>query len=70
MAFDACQWSTRVVNHRNGDDYEKFSAWAETLEACIGNPLYVWTDLELKRFFGIEELLTKKNATIIWKKAN
>jgi len=54
----------------NGDDYEKFSAWAETLEACIGNPLYVWTNLELKRIFGIEELLTKKNAAIIWKKAN
>lgn len=54
----------------NGDDYEKFLAWADTLESCIGNPLYVWTNLELKRIFGIDELLTKANAPIIWEKAN
>lgn len=54
----------------DGDDYEKFIAWAKTLEGCIGNPLYVWTNLELKRIFGIEELLTEKNAPIIWEKAN
>ncbi|KAF1296652.1 glucuronate isomerase [Enterococcus sp. JM4C] len=53
-----------------GDDYEKFLAWAETIENCIGNPLYVWTHLELKRIFGIEELLNRKNAPIIWEKAN
>lgn len=54
----------------DGDDYEKFVAWAETIENCIGNPLYVWTHLELKRLFGIEEVLSKATAPIIWKKAN
>ena len=54
----------------DGEDYEKFLAWAETIEGCIGNPLYVWTHLELKRIFGIDEQLTKKNAPIIWEKAN
>lgn len=54
----------------NGDDYQKFLAWAKTIENCIGNPLYVWTHLELKRIFGIEELLNEKNASIIWEKAN
>lgn len=54
----------------SGEDKDKFFAWAETLENCIGNPLYVWTNLELKRLFGIEELLTKKNAPLIWEKAN
>ena len=53
-----------------GEDYEKFLAWAETIEGCIGNPLYVWSHLELKRIFGIDEQLTKKNAPIIWRKAN
>ncbi|MGM0126099.1 glucuronate isomerase [Enterococcus sp. AZ194] len=53
-----------------GDDYQKFLAWAKTIEACIGNPLYVWTHLELKRIFGIEELLNEENAPSIWEKAN
>ncbi|MGX7131588.1 glucuronate isomerase [Enterococcus songbeiensis] len=54
----------------NASDYDKFLAWAETIEECIGNPLYVWTHLELKRIFGIEELLTKETAPTIWEKAN
>ena len=54
----------------DADDYEKFCAWAHTLEACIGNPLYVWTNLELKRIFGIDERLTLANAASIWEKAN
>ncbi len=54
----------------DADDYEKFCAWAQTLEACIGNPLYVWIHLELKRIFGIDERLTLANAASIWEKAN
>lgn len=54
----------------NASDYDKFLAWAETIEQCIGNPLYVWTHLELKRIFGIDELLTLENAPTIWEKAN
>jgi glucuronate isomerase len=54
----------------NGDPYEKFLAWAGTVENLIGNPLYHWTHLELQRFFGITEPLTTKSAPEIWKKAN
>ncbi|MBS7578150.1 MULTISPECIES: glucuronate isomerase [unclassified Enterococcus] len=54
----------------DGDDYEKFLAWASTIEQCIGNPLYVWTNLELRRIFEIDELLTRENAPLIWEKAN
>jgi glucuronate isomerase len=36
---------------------EKFRAWAEVVPATIGNPLYHWTHLELKRYFGVEKLL-------------
>ena len=48
---------------------EKFRAFAKTLEYCIGNPLYHWTHLELKRYFGIDEALTEKNADEIFDKA-
>lgn len=54
----------------DGDEYDKFLAWAGTIEKAIGNPLYEWTHLELKRFFGIDEPFTTKNAPAIWEKAN
>ena len=49
---------------------EKFRAFAKTLTYCIGNPLYHWTHLELKRYFGIEEALTEKNADEIFDKCS
>lgn len=54
----------------DGDDYDKFMAWADTIEHAVGNPVYEWTHLELRRFFGINEPLTTKNAPEVWKKAN
>ncbi|MDR2784331.1 MAG: glucuronate isomerase [Treponema sp.] len=51
-------------------DYEKFLAWAGTVENLIGNPLYHWTHLELQRCFGIYEPLGEKTAPVIWEKAN
>ncbi|ASG79928.1 glucuronate isomerase [Lactiplantibacillus pentosus] len=54
----------------DGDEYEKFLAWAETIEKSLGNPLYEWTHLELKRFFGINEQLNRTTAPAIWKRAN
>lgn len=54
----------------DASDYEKFIAWAKTLQSAIGNPLYHWTHLELQRFFGIYEPLTEKTAPQIWEKAN
>ena len=50
--------------------YEKFLAWAQTVENLIGNPLYHWTHLELQRYFGIFEPLTEKSAPSIWEKGN
>ncbi len=49
---------------------EKFRAWAATVPNTLRNPLYHWTHLELKRYFGITELLDEKSADRIWKKAN
>ena len=49
---------------------EKFQKWAETVPKLIGNPLYHWTHLELKRYFGIEEPLNGENAMKIYHKCN
>ena len=54
----------------DGDDYEKFLAYAKTISMAIGNPLYHWTHLELKRVFGIDEPLSEKTAPAIWEKCN
>ncbi len=51
-------------------DYEKFEAFAKTLPMLIGNPIYHWTHLELKRFFGIDEVLSEKNCKEVWDKVN
>ena len=50
--------------------YEKYFAWAHTVPFCLRNPLYHWTHLELKRYFGISELLNEGNAKSIWERAN
>lgn len=54
----------------DGDPYKKFLAWADTIQNCIGNPLYHWTHLELKRYFGIDDALTPETAPAIWEKCN
>jgi len=52
-------------------DYEKFEKWAETVPRCIGNPLYHWTHLELRRPFGIEKkLLCPSTARGIYDRAS
>ena len=52
------------------DDFEKWLKFAETMPYLIGNPIYHWTHLELKRYFGIEEELSPKTAKDIWDKVN
>ena len=42
--------------------YEKFLALARTIPNCLRNPLYHWCHLELKRYFGIDELLSPATA--------
>ncbi len=54
----------------NASPREKFQAWAETVPHTLRNPLYHWSALELKAYFGVTELLDGKSAERIWKKAN
>jgi len=50
--------------------WEKFLAYARTVPRLIRNPLYHWTHLELKNYFGITELLNEETAPAIWEQAN
>lgn len=52
----------------NASDKEKFLKWAEVVPFTIRNPLFHWTHLELKAYFGIEELLSPENAEEIYEK--
>lgn len=55
----------------DADDFDKFKAWAETVPHTIGNPLYHWTHLELRRPFGITDtLLSLETAQDIWQRCN
>ncbi|TVQ08691.1 MAG: glucuronate isomerase [Balneolaceae bacterium] len=51
-------------------DRDKFMAWAITVPHTLKNPLYHWTHLELKRYFGIDELLNRETAPGIWDRVN
>lgn len=51
-------------------DYDRYLAFVKTLQLCPGNPLYHWSHLELKRYFGIDVPVTEKNAREIWDKCN
>lgn len=50
----------------NRSDREKFEQWAATVPYTIRNPLYHWTHLELKRYFGVDALLTPDSAAGIY----
>ena len=54
----------------DADPFSKFQAWAATVPNTLRNPLYHWTHLELKRYFGIDELLNESSAKRVWNAAN
>lgn len=77
LAGDHYKWRLMRANgvpesHITGDaaDYDKFLAWAGTVPYIMGNPLYSWTHLELRRFFSIDTLLNEQTAPQIWEQVN
>ena len=51
-------------------DREKFQKWAETISLAIGNPLFHWSHLELKNYFGYEGVLSGETAEEVWQLCN
>jgi len=77
LAGDHYKWRAMRTNgveekFITGDagDKEKFLAWAATVPATLRNPLYHWSHLELKNYFGINTLLSAKTAEAVWDEAN
>ena len=66
----AAGFDESLVTGNGQDPYQKFLAWAETVEMLIGNPLYHFTHLELQRYFGIYEPLSRKTARRIYDRCN
>ncbi|MGM9647525.1 MAG: glucuronate isomerase [Eubacteriales bacterium] len=58
-------------NYITGDasPKEKLRAYAEAIQYAAGNPLYLWTKLELASYFGIKEQLTPANSDEIYDRA-
>ncbi|MBA4493491.1 glucuronate isomerase [Paenactinomyces guangxiensis] len=54
----------------DSDDWERFRNWAKTVPYCLGNPLYHWTHLELKRYFDVDILLNEDTSKEIWEHCN
>ena len=50
--------------------YEKFKTFAKIMPNLIGNPMYHWCHLELRRYFGINDILCEDTADDIWNRAN
>jgi len=77
LAGDHYKWRAMRLNGEaerfctgDADPYEKFLAFARTVPKTIRNPLYHWSHLELKRYFGIDTLLNESLASEIWEQAN
>lgn len=73
LAADHYKWRQMRSNgvseeYITGDapDMKKFMKWVSTLEMAIGNPLYHWSHLELKRYFGYEGCLNTRTAQDVW----
>ena len=54
----------------DASDYEKFCKWAECIGKAIGNPLFHWSHLELRKYFNYDGVLSKKTADEVWNLCN
>lgn len=65
----ACGVSEDLITG-NSSWHDKFIAFAGSLEKAVGNPVYAFAHLELRKYFGITQPLNSKTAEDIWNKAN
>lgn len=54
----------------DGSSWEKFYAYAQTMERAYGSPVFMWTHQELRRYFGIEDVLNTTTARSIYERTN
>ncbi len=74
LAHDHYKWRAmrtfgideELITGKSTTFYDKFLAFAKIYPMLIGNPLYIWCALELKRYFGIDEQLSEESAERIY----
>ena len=54
----------------DASDHDKFVAFAKTLERAVGNPVFIWSHLELYRYFGFNGVLCGDTAEEVWNLCN
>ncbi|MCR4647725.1 MAG: glucuronate isomerase [Lachnospiraceae bacterium] len=54
----------------DASDKEKFLKWINALSLAFGNPLYHWSHMELKKYFGFEGYVTSDKGEELWEKCN
>lgn len=59
-----------VTKAIESDPYRLFQNFATALPKAVGNPVYHWSHLELKRYFGIEKPLSPDTAREIYDACN
>ena len=64
-AMRACGVEERFITG-DGSDYEKFRAFCSCMPRLIGNPLYHWSHLELRRYFDCDLVINEENCDAIW----
>ena len=65
----SCGVDEKYITGETGDR-EKFQKFSESLPLAVGNPLYHWTHLELRRYFDCDLPLNAENAEKIWEICN
>lgn len=77
LAYDHYKWRAMRTfgideKYITGDasDKDKFIKYAQMIPYTIGNPLYHWTHMELRKYFDIHDILNAKNAEEIYNKCN
>ena len=55
-----------MITGKSTSNKDKFKAYCKTLGTAFGNPLYHWSQVELKEFFNCEIEINETNADLIW----
>ncbi len=54
------------ITGKSTSNKEKFVTYCKVLGTAFGNPLYHWSQVELKEFFNCEIEINEENALLIW----
>ncbi len=64
-AMRSCGVDEKYITGKSSD-FEKFREYCRIMPLMIGNPIYHWSHLELRRYFGCELTINAENCEKIW----